>query len=99
MFHSASLLKISSAPLSIFLTRFFAGSRLSINSLVFSGGAVCGGVVAHREKSPFTESVLTDREFETLLRRSSAIFKARHPRLVKFPSKSEQNRLRSLTTP
>ena len=52
----------------------------------------------HREKSPIMETVLTDREFEDLLRRSSAIFKAPRPRLLKFPSKSAQNRLRDLKT-
>ena len=52
----------------------------------------------HREKSPFMETVLTDSEFEELLRRSSAVFKAPRPRLLKFPSKSTQNRLRELKT-
>jgi hypothetical protein len=49
--------------------------------------------VAFREKSSAVQTVITDREFEKLLQRTSAIFKARNSRLLKFPCKSEQKRV------
>jgi hypothetical protein len=57
-----------------------------------------GGVVAFREKSPAVQTIITDREFESLLQRTSAIFKARNSRLLKFPGRFEQKRLSILRT-
>jgi len=57
-----------------------------------------GGVVAFREKSSAVQPIIADREFESLLQRTSAIFKARESRLLKFPGKSGQKRLSSLRT-
>jgi hypothetical protein len=45
--------------------------------------------VDFRGKSSAFETVLTDREFESLLQRSSTIFKARKLRLLKFPARTE----------
>jgi len=57
-----------------------------------------GGVVAFRGKSSAVQTIIADREFESLLQRTSAIFKARDSRLLKFPGKSGQKRLSSLRT-
>ena len=54
--------------------------------------------MAFRENSPAVQRVITDREFESLLQRSSAIFKARNSRLLKFPGKLQKKRLGSLRT-
>ena len=63
----------------------------------YPGVAVLGGgVVAFREKSTGFESVITDHEFESLLRRTSTIFKERKSRLLKFPDKTELKRLARL---
>ena len=51
--------------------------------------------MAFREKSSALQTVIADREFESLLQRTSAIFKARESRLLKFPGKSRQKRLSS----
>ena len=48
-----------------------------------------------RANSPAAQTVITDREFENLLQRTSAIFKARQSRLLKFPGKSQQKRVGS----
>jgi hypothetical protein len=54
--------------------------------------------VGFRENSPTVRSIITDREFESLLQRTSAIFKSRNSRLLKFPGKSEQKRTGGLRT-
>jgi hypothetical protein len=55
-------------------------------------------VVAFREKYSAVQTIIADREFERLLQRTSAIFKARESRLLKFPGKSGQKRLSSMRT-
>lgn len=54
--------------------------------------------MAFGKKTSSVQTILTDREFEILLQRTSAIFKARDSRLLKFPGKSEQKRLGRLRT-
>lgn len=49
-----------------------------------------------RGRSSASETFITDREFESLLRRTSSIFKERKFRLLKFPTKTELKRLNSL---
>lgn len=49
--------------------------------------------MAFRGKALSFETVITDREFENLLRRTSSIFKERKFRLLKFPDKSGQKRV------
>jgi hypothetical protein len=49
--------------------------------------------VAFRGKSPTVQTIIADCEFETLLQRTSAIFKTRERRLLKFPHKSRLKRL------
>jgi hypothetical protein len=57
-----------------------------------------GGVVTFGKRSSAVQTITTDREFESLLQRTSAIFKERDSRLLKFPGKSEQKRLGRLRT-
>jgi hypothetical protein len=57
-----------------------------------------GGVVAFGKRASSVQTITADREFESLLQRTSAIFKERDSRLLKFPGKSEQKRLGNLRT-
>jgi len=54
--------------------------------------------VAFGKRSSSVQTITPDREFESLLQRTSALFKERDSRLLKFPGKSEHKRLGSLRT-
>jgi hypothetical protein len=49
--------------------------------------------VACKENLSPVRTIVTDREFESLLKHTSAIFKARDFRVLKFPQKTGQGRL------
>lgn len=49
-----------------------------------------------KEKSLFIPTVISDQEFENLLKRGSAIFKERNSRLIPFPARPAQKRTQSL---
>jgi hypothetical protein len=57
-----------------------------------------GGGVAFRENLSPVRTIVTDREFEILLQRTSAFFKALDFRVLKFPEKTGQRRLGVLRT-
>ena len=52
--------------------------------------------MTYKEKSLFVPTVISDQEFENLLKRSSAIFKERNSRLIRFPARPAQKRSQSL---
>ena len=52
--------------------------------------------MTYGEKSSGIPTIITDQEFENLLRRSSALFKQRGARLIRFPGKPVPKQLRTL---
>ena len=52
--------------------------------------------MAFRENVSPVRTIITDREFERLLERTSAILKAREFRLLRFPGKSAQKHVELL---
>ena len=52
--------------------------------------------MTYREKFLFIPTVISDQEFENLLKRSSAILKQRSPRLIRFPVKPAPKRVQGL---
>jgi hypothetical protein len=78
-----------------FLDRFWGQAYSPVRRNLL-GLQQCGGVVTYREKSPFIPTAVSDQEFENLLKRSSAIFRQRSSRLIRFPAKPAPKRVQTL---